>query len=211
MMVSRWLRILRYQHQICVKWQVLAVAFLWLGIPFIVSLPEIDTGQGAMVTEFYVSLIGFILVGTVNLAEANSDFEELFRSKPIFGAQIYVLRVIWGLLLTAGLMVGWAVVLHHFNRTIGIFPYAIGGLATACLWGSVTAGVALISKNGYPGLLTGLAVYTYVLLGMSPKTVWYPLALLGTPAQLIPKSLVVLGASLGVLGITLGVAYYRDN
>ncbi len=93
MTVKNLARVLWYQHQIIVNKQLLVCLGLVLLLPVMIGFREIQLTQAAMVTEIYMSLIGFILIGTVNYPESDRDFSSLLNIKSLSLGKIWMLRV----------------------------------------------------------------------------------------------------------------------
>lgn len=172
MAIKMFWRLLWYQYQIIVNKQLLVCLGLLVLLPLMVSFQGIELEQGAMVTEIYVSLIGLILVGTVSLPEADSDFADLLRSQFISLGEIWILRVFVEMLLTIFFMSAWVLVLKHFNHQIPVLTFIFGGVSAAFLWGAIAATVAIISRNTYTGILVTLVILFYIIFGMNSDLVF---------------------------------------
>lgn len=210
MAIKMFWRLLWYQYQIIVNKQLLVCLGLLVLLPLMVSFQGIELEQGAMVTEIYVSLIGLILIGTVSLPEADSDFADLLRSQFISLGEIWILRVFVEMLLTIFFMSAWVLVLKHFNHQIPVLTFIFGGVSAAFLWGAIAATVAIISRNTYTGILVTLVILFYIIFGMNKRLSFYPLGLLINPNRIQVSTVVTLIGSACLLFGALVYNYCRE-
>lgn len=209
MTVKNWARVLWYQHQIIVNKQLLVCLGLVLLLPWMIGFREIQLTQAAMVTEVYMSLIGFILIGTVNYPESDRDFSSLLNIKSLSLGKIWMLRVFEEMLITIFFMLVWVIFLHHFNHQILIPVFVLGGVSTAFLWGAIASSIAIITRSMYTGILGALVTFFYIIFGMDKQLTFYPLGLLINPNQTRIMTIIVLVGSVGLLSAALVYNYQR--
>lgn len=205
-----YLALIKYQHKIIIGKQLLAVLILFLLLSLIASFQGIDLYEAASITQNYVSIIGLLLIGTVNFTESGQSFSQLLRSKPVSITKILLLRVGLSIFYTALIMFSWVMFLKHFNALISVPLFTIAGFSSALLWGGIAGSIAVTTRSTYSGLLIALAIYIYVVFGMSRTTWYYPLALVVFPDRLKTITLLLLFINLILLVSAFLSRYLRD-
>lgn len=180
-------------------------------LPVITNFEEIDIFQAAAVTEYYISLIGIILLGSINIAESETEFTDLLQTKSCNYFKILILRCINGILLTFLFITLWSFFIAQFNSKISIFYFIFSGCSAAIFLGSISASLSIILKNSYIGILGGLGVWIYLVFGMDRKSNLYPLALSVYPSEFKRITGVVILFSIGILGSTLTGIYLLSS
>ena len=203
-----YLALIKYQHKIIIGKQLLAVLILFFLLPLIASFQGIDLYEAASITQNYVSIIGLLLIGTVNFTESGQSFSQLLRSKPVSITKILLLRVGLSIFYTALIMFSWVMFLKHFNALISVPLFTIAGFSSALLWGGIAGSIAVTTRSTYSGLLIALAIYIYVVFGMSCRVWYYPLALIVSPMMLKLITVIIIFVGLIVLFSALIIDYW---
>lgn len=137
---------------------LLAAALLLLS-PLVLgirNLPEADTCK---VMEYYVSLLGLILLVPVFLPEQDENLRELVRAKYTSQACVYAIRLAESCCALSLLLLGYLDVLKYGDCRFPFGPVFWGSLATMVYLGGLGAAVFSFSKNLVAGYMIPIVFY----------------------------------------------------
>ncbi|MFD3158098.1 hypothetical protein ACFIJ5_14685 [Haloimpatiens sp. FM7330] len=151
--------ILKYNFKIIVNLNVLvSIVFIVLA-PLIFSLKLLDYNNVARIGEFYLSIIGIILIPYLSNIENRNNIKEVVYSRQVSNVKIVISRIISIMILMFFMILGVMAVAKVQGSSFQILEITFGTWISAAFLGVIGFTAANLSSNVPLGYLISFAYY----------------------------------------------------
>lgn len=158
---KKFLSIIAYniRFHALLRW-LFALVIIFL-TPFFFGLNYLDPVASAYPLEYFVSLIGIVMLTPIFEPEINSNSKEIVEGKYLNYTMVYITRLLLSILVMFGLIICivWYMIIN--NCDISLMSYTIGTFSTAMLLGSLGFFTLGITNNIVMAYMVPLAYYVF--------------------------------------------------
>lgn len=161
------LEIAKINLKVNVRNSILAAAALCAFVPVFVGTANLDGKSAALPLEMFVSLIGIVLLTPVFAPEQNEEVHDLVSSKFVDITMVYLIRVIYSIMLTVGMIGLFGAYMESRNCDVSL-PLLLGTAADAVFLGAMGMFVSALCKNTVIGYMMPILYYA-LNIGMGSR------------------------------------------
>lgn len=176
--MERYLQIGKENLKFNLPLPIIVAAVMLMFSPLVMGVKNLDAMQSAQVLEYYVALIGMVLLPPIFLPEQNKDIRDLISSKHTKIQWIYGVRVVQAMVILAVFLGIYILLLKSGGCTFEGIKFYLGTLAEMLFLGGIGILAYSLSDQVVIGYMAPM-VYYLAAFGSGKKWMgyWYPFSM----------------------------------
>ncbi|MGL5354388.1 MAG: hypothetical protein ACRDA5_13890 [Clostridium sp.] len=157
--MERYLKIAKVNLKFNLIPHIIAAIGFCLISPLIMGVRNLDSLNTAKILEFYISLIGIILLVPIFIADQDKDIYDLIKSKKEPIAVNYVIRILESVIFLLIIVCGFLLYLKSGNCIFDFWQYFYSTMSTCIFLGGVGILVYSVVDNLAVGYMMPVLYY----------------------------------------------------
>lgn len=155
------LNIFKYNIKILLDLNIIISIIFAASAPLVFSFRFLDYIQTAKITEYYISIIGIILIPSIVNIENNDNIRETVCSKKTSHSKIIAFRIAFMMLIIFLIILCILLLARFYGSKFNICEIAIGTWISASFLGMIGLTIVSLTKNISSGYMVSFIYYAF--------------------------------------------------